>query len=113
MEGQTDGQTQHETPLAPRASARRWGLALTLTPAHQVQKHKRREAAAERSRGKVNLRWLACSIEIFLSVLNRRGRGGGVGERRRKERKKKNNNMKMDGPLVMQMKDNIIYKAEA
>lgn len=57
---------------------------------------------------------MACMFNrnLFICVEQEgEGRGGGREKAERKE--KKNNNMKMDGPLVMQMKDNIIYKAEA
>lgn len=109
-DGQPDRQTQHRTPLALTQDVRDSHYHSHLHT--KCNTHTQQcEAAAERSHGKVNLRWLACSIEIFLSALNRRGRGGEW--RREKAERKKKNNIKMDGALVMQMKDNIMHKAEA
>lgn len=57
---------------------------------------------------------MACMFNrnLFICV-EQEGEEWGWGGREKAERKEKNNNIKMDGPLVMQMKDNIIYKAEA
>lgn len=57
---------------------------------------------------------MACMFNrnLFICV-EQEGEGWGRGGAREGGKKGKKNNVKMDGLLVMQMKDNIIYKAEA
>lgn len=59
---------------------------------------------------------MACMFNrnLFICVEQEgEGWGWGGGWREKAERKKKYNNIKMDGALVMQMKDNIMYQAKA
>lgn len=57
---------------------------------------------------------MACMFNrnLFICV-EQEGEGSGGGGERRREERIKNNNIKMDGALVMQMKHNIMHKAEA
>lgn len=79
-------QTQNAARIQLHVLTQMLGLPICMstdrqTHTHIRHKHKQNEAVKEWSHGKVNLRWLACSIEIFLSVW--------TGEKKTREEEKK------------------------